>query len=319
MTTSQSPFHRGETYLQDREGVAERMAQIGHRVILDHLPPQHRHFYPQLRFAVLGSVDEAGMPWATLVAGPPGFIRCPDETQLTLKPLRAPGDPVLDALEPGSALALLGIQLETRRRNRANGVVQALEDGLITLRVDQAFGNCPRFIQQRHMRHAPTPPPSPAVVEQLSALNDGARAAIRAADTFFVASFVEDGGPKQVDVSHRGGRPGFVQIDDQDTLMIPDFSGNLYFNTLGNLLVNPLAGLVFPDFANGDMLHLSGRTEVLLESSDIAAFHGAERLWLFHPQRIIRRPAAFPLRSPARETGWSPFTLRTGNWDHYGK
>ena len=39
-----------------------------------------------------------------------------------------------------------------------------------------------------------------------------------------------------MDISHRGGRPGFVRVDG-DVLTIPDFRGNRYFNTLSNLLL----------------------------------------------------------------------------------
>ena len=60
-----------------------------------------------------------------------------------------------------------------------------------------------------------------------------------------------------VDVSHRGGKPGFVRIDDDKTLTFPDFSGNYHFNTMGNILLNPLAGLLFIDFEQGDLLYLT--------------------------------------------------------------
>ena len=64
-----------------------------------------------------------------------------------------------------------------------------------------------------------------------------------------------------MDVSHRGGNPGFVRIEG-NVLTIPDFAGNLHFNTLGNFLLHPRAGLVFIDFETGDMLQVSGRTAV---------------------------------------------------------
>jgi hypothetical protein len=145
-------------------------------------------------------------------------------------------------------------------------------------------------------------------------LDDKARQLIAAADSFYVASYVERDGVRQVDASHRGGKPGFVRIGNDGTLTIPDFSGNLFFNTLGNFLLNPRAGLVFVDFRNGDLLQMSGRAEVILEGPEIAAFTGAERLWRFTPQRVVRRPAALPLRWADTEGGASPDLLFTGNW-----
>ena len=77
-------------------------------------------------------------------------------------------------------------------------------------------------------------------------------------------SYPPHGGEKRtVDVSHRGGKPGFVRVGDDGTLTIPDFVGNFLFNTLGNLLLNPRAGLVIADFGTGDMLFLSGVTEIV--------------------------------------------------------
>ena len=98
-------------------------------------------------------------------------------------------------------------------------------------------------------------------------LDDAARALIAAADTFFVASRSrpEVGSGGGLDMSHRGGRPGFVGVHG-DTLAIPDFRGNRFFNTLGNLLGDPRAGLLFVDFASGDLLQLQGRADDRLDS-----------------------------------------------------
>ena len=142
---------------------------------------------------------------------------------------------------------------------------------------------------------------------------------IAGADTFFVASYVDDAARgRMVDVSHRGGRPGFVRIGADGVLTIPDFSGNRFFNTLGNLIANPKAGLLFVDFETGDLLQLTGDAEVILDLPEIAAVQGAERLWRFTPRRILYRPDALPLRWRFQQDGWSPQSLRTGTWDHAG-
>ena len=66
-TTDPSPFHAGERAVQARFGLAERVERRGRRVIRDHLPDQHRAFYPLLHFLLIGMVDSAGRPWASLV------------------------------------------------------------------------------------------------------------------------------------------------------------------------------------------------------------------------------------------------------------
>jgi predicted pyridoxine 5'-phosphate oxidase superfamily flavin-nucleotide-binding protein len=297
-----SPWHEGEIRLQRRAGVAARMQEVGRRTIRDYLTDQHRAFFPQLPFAVIGAVDPAGDAWATLRAGRPGFLSSPDPWRLAVALPREPSDPADGGMDDGAAVALLGIELPTRRRNRVNGPIRRAGPNGFVVAVEQAFGNCPRYIQRRNftfVRDPETPPErSPA---ELAGLDGAARAAIARADTLFVASYAEpQRGGRQVDVSHRGGRPGFVRVDSGqaggDVLTIPDYAGNLYFNTLGNIAVNPRAGLAFVDFDSGDLLQMTGDAEVLPDGPDVASFEGAERLWRFHPRRIVRRPQALPLR-----------------------
>ena len=97
----------------------------------------------------------------------------------------------------------------------------------------------------------------------LADLDDAARVLIAASDTFFVASRsrAEIDRAGELDMSHRGGRPGFVGVPG-DTLVIPDFRGNRFFNTLGNFLGDPRAGLLFIDFASGDLLQLQGTVAI---------------------------------------------------------
>lgn len=305
-----SPWHAGEKQLQEQVGVAERMETLGRRVIRSEMPDQHRQFYQQLPFMLYGAVDADGHPWASILEGPPGFAHSPAPTGLQFERLPAADDPA--QLKAGAAIGLLGIELHTRRRNRLNGRVGAMTTGGFGVLVEQSFGNCPQYIQLRQFRSVPLADPSTRVAQHLNALDDAASAMISQADTLFVASYVDVDGQRSVDVSHRGGQPGFVRIEG-NRLTIPDFAGNLFFNTLGNLLVNPQAGLLFIDFNSGDLLQLSGRTEVILDGPQIEAFQGAERLWTLDVERVVRRPAALALRW--RFDGMSPNSLMTGTWE----
>ncbi|PZM15126.1 pyridoxamine 5'-phosphate oxidase family protein [Rhizobium tubonense] len=315
-TMSPSPWHAGELALQEKVGVTKRMEEFGRRGIRDHLIDQHREFYPQLPFIAIGAVDLDGDVWATLRAGRPGFLHSPDIHTLTVDLDRKPADPADRGMEDGDAVAMLGIEFHTRRRNRLNGTIRRSEPGRFDVVVEQSYGNCPQYIQLRDFSFAREPPlAADHAARHLDRLDARARAMIEAADTFFVASYVErEDGRRQVDVSHRGGKAGFVRIGEDGVLTIPDFAGNLFFNTLGNFLVNPRAGLVFADFEGGDLLQLSGRAQVILDSPEIGAFQGAERLWRFEPRRIIYRPKVLPLRWNFRADGWSPNALMTGNW-----
>lgn len=177
--------------------------------------------------------------------------------------------------------------------------------------VQQSFGNCPQYIQLRQLQSVPLAEPLSRIAQHLKGLDDAARSMIAGADTLFVASYVDVDGQRSVDVSHRGGQAGFVKVEG-NRLTIPDFAGNLFFNTLGNLLINPRAGLLFIDFSSGDLLHLSGRTDIILDGPQVQAFQGAERLWTFEVEMLVRRPAALALRW--RFDGMSPKSLMTGTW-----
>jgi NAD(P)H-flavin reductase len=71
-----------------------------------------------------------------------------------------------------------------------------------------------------------------------------------------------------MDTNHRGGPPGFVRVISNDanqcSLVYPEYSGNRLYQTLGNLMTTPRAGLVFPDFDTGDVLYITGTAEILV-------------------------------------------------------
>jgi ferredoxin-NADP reductase/predicted pyridoxine 5'-phosphate oxidase superfamily flavin-nucleotide-binding protein len=311
-----SPWHSGERELQAHVGVAERMGVMGKKVIRDYMPDQHREFYAHLPYLFIGAVDDEGWPWASLMDAQAGFITSPDPRHLQFSRLPDSDDPMGAQFVPGAAVGMLGIDLHTRRRNRINGHIQTVGDQGFSVQVEHSFGNCPQYIQLRELKQIALPDLKPRVpIERMSTLDDAAVAMIRAADTFFVASYVDlpgDQPHRSVDVSHRGGQAGFVRVEG-DVLTIPDFAGNLHFNTLGNFLVNPKAGLVFIDFTTGDLLQLVGRTTVILDGPEIAAFQGAERLWQVKVEAVVRRPQA--LRSRWEFQGFSPNSLMTGDWD----
>lgn len=290
------PWHAGEVEIQNHIGDAARMAEIGRRTIRPFLIEQHRDFFPLLAFIVIGAVDQEGDPWATLRAGTPGFASSPDPLHLRIATIQEDQDPADAAMKDGDAIGLLGIDLATRRRNRLNGRIEGRDAEGLSVAVDQSFGNCPQYIQRRAFSfHRPSDTPSPIAARHMTRFDERARAIISASDGFYVASYVDlETGGRQVDVSHRGGKPGFVGINDEDTLTVPDYPGNHFFSTLGNMRLNPRAGLVFIDFDTGDLLQVTGDAEVDLERPG-PSFGIAERLWRLRPRQIVYRPLGLPL------------------------
>jgi uncharacterized protein len=292
--TQHDPWNPGERAVQERAGVRERMAEIGHRVIRDAMPEQHQAFFAELPFVVLGSVAADGAVWASILAGAPGFVRAQDPRTLAIAVRPGPGDPLAEHLAIGAPIAVLGIQLETRRRNRANGRVALIRDGGFAIRVEQSFGNCPQYIHVREVGPAAGAVSEPPRVES-AALSAQAERLVRAADTFFIATASEG-----ADVSHRGGPRGFVRVArgaGATVLTFPDYRGNFFFNTLGNLHANPRAGITFADFATGDVLMLTGDTEVIWDGAELAASEGAQRLVRFTVRRGAWLPRALPFRA----------------------
>ncbi|OPA88003.1 FAD-binding oxidoreductase [Pseudomonas fluorescens] len=311
-TPPASPWHEGELALQRTVGAVDMMAGVGQRQMArDWMPDQHREFYGQLPFVVLGSVDRQGDVWATLRSGPPGFMHSPTPHTLRITLAPQPQDPAQEGLGEGDAIGMLGIELHTRRRNRMNGIVRRQLKQGVEIEVTQAYGNCPRYINLRQYRVVDEPP---GAAIELPANDPLIRRLVTTADSFYVATYVIRDGQTQVDASHRGGLSGFVRMEADGSLTIPDFSGNLFFNTLGNIVLNPRAGLTFVDFGSGDLLQMSGSAQVLLDDPEIAAFQGAERLWRFTPQRSVYRKAALGLRWEDQAEGVSPSSLMTGNW-----
>lgn len=310
-------FHAGEVMLQERAGIAERMAEVGPRVVRRHMPDQHREFFAQLPYLIVGGLDRRARPWASILCGAPGFVQSPNDTQLDVAAGPGADDPLAGCLVPGAPVGLLGLEAPTRRRNRANGVVAESTPDATSVHILESFGNCPKYIHARGTAPAVLGAPMPA--EPFTRLSVRARAVIAQADTFFIATAHPDALARPghgVDVSHRGGKPGFVRIDrpdsGEDVLVVPDFVGNFFFNTLGNIMLNPRVGLLFIDHAGQDLVQLAGHADVVLEGPELASFAGARRLLRIRIDEGVLRHNVLPLRWTDGER--SPFLADTGRW-----
>jgi ferredoxin-NADP reductase/predicted pyridoxine 5'-phosphate oxidase superfamily flavin-nucleotide-binding protein len=296
-----SPFHEGEQRVQSRLGVRESIEPWARKVVRRFLPEEHRAFYAGLPFLVAAARDGAGRPWATVLSGEPGFAFSPDPRSLRIVALPSPGDALGGAFAAGDDVGLLGIELQSRRRNRVNGRIRVRDPGGLELAVEQSFGNCPQYIIERSWRRVSTGP-RPRAHRSVSLSRDGRRLVERA-DTFFVATGHRESGRENeafgMDASHRGGSPGFVEVRGPRRLVFPDYAGNNHFNTLGNLLLDPRIGLLFVDFERGDLLQLSGRAEIDWDPPAVARVPGARRLVHVVIEDAIELAGALPLRFDA--------------------
>ncbi len=295
------PFHDGERAIQEQTGERD-IALINGQMIADRIPAAAKVFLTQQRYCLLGGAAADGDLWALLVCGEPGFART-DEARQTLH-LRIDDrlgvfarTPPLAMLREGDPLGLLFIELATRRRLRVNGRCSHPGADEWVIAIDQANPLCPKYIQRRQpvervAASASDAAPADATIDSGQALTEALVEWITTADTFFVASAHSDG---SADVSHRGGRPGFVR-HQAGVLRIPDYPGNSMFNTLGNFAVNPRAGLSFIDFDGNRQLQMTG--DVRLDLAAGAAdpdTGGTGRWWEFRPRQWFVSPLNLPL------------------------
>jgi hypothetical protein len=90
------------------------------------------------------------------------------------------------------------------------------------------------------------------------------------------------------------------------TLKIPDYPGNSMFNTFGNLLLNPKAGLGFLDFHRRRLLQLTGTVEIVWDQPGTESeTGGSRRFWYFHCEQWIEHSMFQAVSSELLE--FSPF------------
>jgi uncharacterized protein len=286
-----SVYHEGERSVQERAGVRAMADRIG-RGVGDSLTPAIAQFLAGRYTLYVGSIDARGRPWASQLVGPPGFVRALDDRTVRVEVAPDAGDPLAEALRTNPAVGLLAIDFTTRRRVRVNGRARLIEAGAIELRVEQAYGNCPKYIQRREPVDMAGDDAS-GVTETTAVISAEVRAVVSAADVFFLATTHPTAG---ADVSHRGGRPGFVHLVDDRTLVWPDYAGNTMFQSLGNLAVDPRAGVLFVDFAGRATVQATGRASIDWDPARAAAFPGAERLVELEIDEVRWSPAGNPIR-----------------------
>jgi len=301
----QNPFHEGERKVQRLAG-EERMAERNGVMIAERIMGAALPFLAQQSMAVFASRDAEGRLWASMLFGSRGFMKSPDgksvDFDLTQVAVQSE-DPFWRNIEANPAVGMLAIDLGTRRRIRINGDIRRPADNRLQLSVRESFPNCPKYITRRTVKAVE------AIAVPANHANAGAvlaseqRDLLERADVLFIATAHPTRG---ADASHRGGNPGFIQVLDEKTLRIPDYPGNSMFNTLGNLAVDPSAGLVVPDFEHGRGLLLTGKTEIVFHGDDPTdATGGTNRFLVFHIEEWLQMP--LPAAVKAELLDYSPY------------
>ncbi|GAA1864398.1 pyridoxamine 5'-phosphate oxidase family protein [Myceligenerans crystallogenes] len=279
--------HSGEVAVQRRAGfpaVAHGSARVGNAV-----PPRAEQFLHEQPMIVVAAMSDDAV-WTTILTGPPGFVRHVGDAVFRVDATLPPVDPLAGAFGTPRPIGMLAIEPATRRRMRINGTARADGTALV-VEADQVLSNCPKYLTARHGE--PAELTSPATVARTgTTLSPEQVAWIGSADTFFVGTRAPGLG---ADASHRGGDPGFV-VATPGRLTWPEYVGNSMYMTLGNLQLDPRAGLLFADWENGRTLHLTGTATVDWDEARAARFPGAERLVDLRIQHVVELEHRFPLR-----------------------
>ena len=256
------------------------------------LSPQLANHAQIAPLIAIGTLDKQGRPWTTLWGGEKGISQPIAQGILGIRSqVVRQHDPVVEELVGkegdgtvvreegvGRMVSGLTIDLETRKRTKLYGRMvagalsmredeatetqQHVAEVQLVLKIEQSLGNCPKYLNKKHVELAES---NPELVSDSPQLPQRALDLLSKADLFFLSSANHD---QDMDTNHRGGPAGFIRVISNDpsgaVLCYPEYSGNRLYQTLGNLKVNPVVGLCVPDFDTGDMLYLTGKTTIFI-------------------------------------------------------
>lgn len=290
-------FHKGERHIQKKLG-EEHIANLSSRLVLNCVVGNAVNFVENQSTIIISSQGIDGYVWTSFVVGQKGFVKVPQPGTLVINMsmLCCKRDDLLDQnIQSNHNIGCLFIDPVFGRRFRVNGTVD-LEDCNLKVTVIEAYPNCPKYIQRRASVISPDFDIERPVIVKGRDIDEEGRACISGADTFFVGTIGSDG---KLDASHRGGKKGFIQLLDNRTLKIPDYKGNSFYNTLGNISLHPFTGLLFIDFDTGGILQLTGNAGLLFDQrteSDLKETGGTGRYWLFETLSWIHTKSHHQIR-----------------------
>lgn len=280
-------FHNGELEVQNKMNVQHIASKVGQsikdRIILGAIP-----FIENQSTITISSKDSNHKNWISLLVGVNGFIHVPDVNtfDIYIDKLKSDlNDVFFKNITKHKTIGAIFIELGSKRRYRVNGTVILITENKISIKITEAYPNCPKYIQQRSITNLSPINTTPKKETGLNNISTKFIDLIKNADTFFIGSEAVN----KMDASHRGGKPGFIKVINRNTLKIPEYVGNNLYNTLGNLTTNPNAGLMFIDFTNNSVLQLNGsvliqydqKTEEDLKQTNTGIF------WTFNIEKWI--------------------------------
>lgn len=142
--------------------------------------------------------------------------------------------------------------------------------------------------------------------KQLDRLDEAMRRFVAHAPLCVLASAGTAGG--LLDASPRGGPPGFVQVADERTLLIPDATGNNRLDTLENLVADPRIGVLFLVPGVDEVLRVNGTARLRDEAAFTQRFAtpGATRLPVLVIEVRVQEAYLHCPKALMRAQAWNP-------------
>lgn len=282
-------FHEGQLAVQRITG-EEEIAKMRIPMISSMLHPRSIAFIEHQVLAFLGTEDATGALWLSLLVGERGFISVPSlqEIKMNLAQIKSSKEDIFfQNIKTKSTVGILFHEAARRARYRAWGNVQETE-GHLSFDIKMGYPSCPKHIQREQIEVSEKPVDlSPQHVNGTT-LGEEEKAWILGSHTFFITTQTKKG---DIESSHRGGDPGFIEILENGSIRVPDYLGNSMFSTLGNIYENPKAALLFIDYTKGETLQLSGIAELQFDQNSEKDFYTSGetgRFWIFQTKQWIR-------------------------------
>jgi len=159
-----------------------------------------------------------------------------------------------------------------------------------------------------------------AIAKEIDYIHPHYRAMIEASPFLVLATC----GPEGLDTSPRGDPPGFVQVVDEKTLLIPDRRGNNRADSLRNIIRDPRVALLFLIPGVGETLRVNGTAVISTDPALIERFPfrgtlprsvivvTAERVYFQCPKALVRSDLWNPDKRVDRKTVPSSGTIMAG-------
>ncbi len=274
-------FHDGERAVQDRYGTRAALVDKESRIFKGQLlTGSVSRFVGSLPLVVAATRDPDGWPFPTVESGP---LHISSPEAVTLPTVRDHGR-LAQHLGLHSGVGLLAIDLARRFRFRINGQAE-LEKGELRVQIEHAFGNCQQYLHQIEPG-PPTTPAAPEIGEWRATLETSDVEKLAQASHVFIATQDAEG---DLDAQYKGGLPGWLTVDSGGDIVFPDYPGNGYFMSLGNLQQDPRLGVLVP----GGAL-VFGHAAIDDRADVVERFPGAERAVRLTPTRIASARALIP-------------------------